>query len=294
MGQPTEVQGHVPKGESARVTACTWRRLGARTAPVMAASQDALARLDTLVARLQRESASNYQYADRDNAMEVAAFPLAKRQEESALLADIFEQVLGAHRPVQALVIDAGCGQGPHLELLARTFKAVLGLDADAQRLQVAALRFAETPGLKLFPLRLDDAVLREAEFVGATQMVHCVQVLGHVPLPAQQDILTTFHGLLEPKGFLVLGVPYINGGRDEFWVAKINETGCFGSYQTGPDEYDELATRPQPGLLPVRHFCLPSLHRLLERAGFSVLREQPYNWFSHTRADLMLVAQRA
>jgi SAM-dependent methyltransferase len=177
---------------------------------------------------------------------------------------------------------------------LAGLFHHVVALDADQERLREAEARARAHSGVRLAVLSVASPVLRDPVLAQAFNLVLSMQVLGHVGVDACPVALGNFRHLLAPGGTLVLGVPYVNGPHDETWVAKLGPTGHFDSYQASLAEFDDLARQPREGLLPVRHFSIPSVRRMLAREGFRVVRDAPYNWFSATRADLLVLAQRA
>lgn len=111
-------------------------------------------------------------------------------------------------------VLDAGCGLGSHLHLLAGTHRLdLIGLDLDADRLRRAG---AEVPGAALARAAIARLPLADA----SVDRVLASEVLEHVPDDAAA--LAEVRRVLRPGGRLVLSVPH---ARYPFWWDPTNRT---------------------------------------------------------------------
>jgi SAM-dependent methyltransferase len=244
-----------------------------------------------VVASLGAVPASEYRYPDSGEQLEESVFPIEKRPEEHTRWRQMVDRAFGAQRPFSGIALDAGCGLGTHTRALAQTFSFLISIDADPRRVAVAERAAGGDPNLSFFAMPLEHLVL--AALDGVLHFIHCVQVLGHVPQVAVTPILDAFFGILAPGGALFLAVPFTNQAFDEYWMVRALGGGQVSSAWTAPDSYDALARAPQKGLLPVRHFSLPSIQSELARAGLVFEAAQPYNWFDKRRADLFVLARK-
>jgi len=53
------------------------------------------------------------------------------------------------------------------------------------------------------------------------------------------------------------------------------------------------LARDPPTGVLPVRHFSMSSVMRLVRNAGMTAVDKHAYHWVTPDRGDLMLLLRR-
>lgn len=254
------------------------------------------ARWQRLLAQLAAAERSDqtYRYGEPQPAPGVENDPHQQREKEAAIWSELVERACGPTRLHPGMALDAGCGTGVHLADLAARFEHVLAVDADPAR--IAALRAAgraDGDRIGCAILRLQDAALRDPLLKGQFELVHCIQVLGHVTTSDLALILDTFGRLLAPGGWLLLAVPFTNRDRDDFRVAARQGDGTVRGRSSDQREFDRLLAVPEPGQLPVHHFALPTLIPALRQVGLAIEVERPYNWFSYEHADLMLLAQK-
>lgn len=240
--------------------------------------------LRTLLALLDRLPPSDYLYPDAAAALE-ARLPASKRESERRLRDEALARAFGAERPARGIALDAGCGDGEHLRDLAARFEAALGLDADARRVALAHERCPEVP---VRAIAIRTGLLPELE--GQLRFVQCLQVLGHSTCAAAEEILARLSTWLAPGAPLLLAVPYTNAFADDY---RISELGEAASRPVEREEFDEAAASPRPGTLPVRHFAMPSVARLLAQAGLAQEWVSPFGWLSYEHADLLVLARR-
>lgn len=264
--------------------------LASRTDNTVLSAED-LAALRAHLAAL--DDASGYAYPDRDNHLEDMVFTFLKREKETKTWGQLVERAFGRERPFPGVALDAGCGLGAYVEPLRSRFAHALFVDADPARVRESEQRFGE-PGLRsFFTIALDDERLAAAPLAGRLSFVSCVQVLGHVPTERVRVILDGFARMLRPGGWLLLGVPFTGTPYDEFWITFLDVDARPRPMITDARKYDRLARKPEAMRLPVRHFARETLRALLEESGFDVAAEEPYNWFSDTRGDLFVLAER-
>ena len=98
-------------------------------------------------------------------------------------------------------VLDVGCGGGILTESLARAGASVCGLDAGAEVIRIAA-RHAQENGLEI---EYTSASLEQfaADTAGSFDVLTCMELLEHVPDPAQ--LLRACARVLAPGGHLFL-----------------------------------------------------------------------------------------
>ncbi|WP_311968655.1 class I SAM-dependent methyltransferase [Pseudomonas baltica] len=103
--------------------------------------------------------------------------------------------------PAQAVLLDAGCGQGKSFRYLRDTFAPGqwLGADADPHSLTLSGQE-AERLGLEVKLLGSDCAELPLAD--ASVDMVFCHQTFHH--LVEQQKALAEFYRVLKPGGYLL------------------------------------------------------------------------------------------
>jgi SAM-dependent methyltransferase len=237
--------------------------------------------------------ASEYRYPDPAEQLDESVFPIEKRPEEHARWRQMVDRAFGGERPHPGLALDAGCGLGTHTRALAEAFSFVISIDADPRRLAIAQRNVPSGSNFGFFALPLEHPAMRDSGLDAAFHFVHCVQVLGHVPEKAVPPILESFSRMLAPGGALFLAVPFTNQPFDEHWMVRALDGGKVSSAWTTPDSYDSLAAAPPNGLLPVRHFSLPSIKTELARAKLVFEAAQPYNWFDKRRADIFILARK-
>ncbi len=150
-------------------------------------------------------------------------------------------------------VLDVGCGGGILTESLARAGASVRGLDAGAEVIRIAA-RHAQENGLEI---EYTSASLEQfaADTAGSFDVLTCMELLEHVPDPAQ--LLRACARVLAPGGHLFLAT--INRNLRSYLGAIIGAERLFGLLPKGTHDY--------------AGFIRPSeLKRWLQNAGFEVL----------------------
>ncbi len=240
--------------------------------------------IDDVLQLLRSVPPSTYLYPDAALALD-AMLPATKREGERTLWLEALTRAFGDERPIRGAALDAGCGEGEHLPRLAERFEAVVGLEPDARRLESARRR---SPTVPSFGLELDAPVLADPRLAGSFRFAQCLQVLGHIPCAAAERQLATLARLVEPGGAVLLALPYTNEFGDECRIARATE-----SRSVSPAEYDAFVPKATEGSLPVRHFAMPSIARLLEQAGLEQVWSAPYGWLNYQLADLMVLARR-
>jgi SAM-dependent methyltransferase len=232
-------------------------------------------------------AAAGFAYPDTDNQMEEGVFTFAKRTDEARVWSELVERAAGRR------ALDAGCGLGAHAQALAERFPETLLLDADPARAREAARRLGWPFHERVFCARVDDGSLEHEDLRGAFDFVQLVQVLGHVPHRAVSSTLRAMHHLLQPEGALLVAVPFAGTPTDLVFVTALDDDGKVRPRRVEPPVYDELAKNPQPGKLPVRHFCTTSIMSAFAMAGFTIDVTQPYHWFSRDTGDVFVLARK-
>lgn len=99
-------------------------------------------------------------------------------------------------------VLDIGCGQGSQLQRLDGFCRRVVGLDTDLAILEDAK---RQAPRAELIHQAADDLPFADKEF----DVVVLADVLEHVGLERQQEVVEEAHRVVKPGGLLVLTVPH-------------------------------------------------------------------------------------
>jgi len=114
-----------------------------------------------------------------------------------------FKQMVGARLPVQARLLDAGCGQGMAFGLLQTHFKpvAIVGIDIDREQTSKATKYAASlsTP-TKVISGNASGKVFDAESF----DIIFCHQLLHHTG--EQCEVLREFLRILKPGGLLLVG----------------------------------------------------------------------------------------
>lgn len=116
----------------------------------------------------------------------------------------------------RTLAVDAGCGSGPVLDLLAPVFKEVIAVDREQVQLALAALRLKRRGygNVTLLCEHFDSPRVRElVEERGGADVVFASRVLHHAPKPS--SAIESLAGLLRPGGALLV-VDYAPHENDE------------------------------------------------------------------------------
>ena len=233
-------------------------------------------------------AAPAFAYPDTDNQMEEGVFTFAKRTDE----ADVWASLVPPG-PDDGLALDAGCGLGAHAERLAQRFPRTVLLDADAGRARAAAARLGWPFAERVFVARVDDGSLEHDDLAGVFTFVQLVQVLGHVPHRAVDASLRAMRHLLAPGGTLLAAVPFAGTPMDLCFVTALDDDGKVRPRRVDAPAYDALARAPEPHRLPVRHFSMTSIMSAFAMAGLTIMKTQPYHWFSHDTGDVFILARR-
>jgi SAM-dependent methyltransferase len=168
-----------------------------------------------------------------------------------------------AGRCTDAVVLEAGCGEGYGAALLADTARLVIGLDYDAQAAAHAAARY---PDVRM--TRGNLAALPLA--AGAVDVVANLQVIEH--LWDQPAFLAECARVLRPGGTLLISTP----NRITFSPGRDTPLNPFHTRELSAAELAELLT--DAGFAPRQMLGLhhgPSLRALDERHGGSLIDAQ-------------------
>lgn len=114
-----------------------------------------------------------------------------------------FKALLGERLPVQARILDAGCGQGLAFGLLEQHFQpaAITGIDIDAEQVKKAAdLANQLTTPASAVHTNASASTFAAESF----DVILCHQLLHHTS--QQQETLQEFYRLLRPGGMLLVG----------------------------------------------------------------------------------------
>jgi 2-polyprenyl-3-methyl-5-hydroxy-6-metoxy-1,4-benzoquinol methylase len=112
--------------------------------------------------------------------------------------------VLDLLLPESGRILDIGCGFGLFAAYFGQTQPArrIVGVDPDARRIAMAE-RTCATLGLEGHTFIAGDA--RSAEVEGPFDGAYILDVMHHLPKEDQLPLLERLHGLLAPRGVLVL-----------------------------------------------------------------------------------------
>jgi len=111
------------------------------------------------------------------------------------------KRLLDAPLPANAVLLDAGCGQGKSFRLLQDAFAParMIGLDADPHSLECSRAE-AERQGLDVELIASDCAAIQLAD--ASVDVLFCHQTFHH--LVEQEQALTEFWRVLKPGGWLL------------------------------------------------------------------------------------------
>lgn len=135
--------------------------------------------------------------------------------------------------PLQGVdAADIGCGGGILSEAMAQAGATVTGVDMAGEAI-AAARRHAESSGLSIDYRHLSvDALARES--AGAYDVVTCMEMLEHVPSPA--DIIRHCANLLKPGGHLFLST--LNRNPKSFLMAIVGAEYLMNLLPRGTHDY--------------------------------------------------------
>jgi 2-polyprenyl-3-methyl-5-hydroxy-6-metoxy-1,4-benzoquinol methylase len=103
-----------------------------------------------------------------------------------------------------ALVVDIGCGNGSFLSLFQNRGWRLYGSDYSTSGIEIARANYPDIEFSVSNAESMPEELTRKA---GQFDLVLCTEVIEHVYNP--RGLLKTCHGLLKPKGILVLTTPY-------------------------------------------------------------------------------------
>lgn len=133
-------------------------------------------------------------------------------------------------------VLDIGCGGGILADAMARKGAEVLGIDLAAKALKVAQLHALEagTQGVKYQEI---SAEALAAEQPGSFDIVTCMEMLEHVPLPA--SIVQACATLVKPGGWVFFST--LNRSFKSFMFAVVGAEYVLNLLPRGTHEYQKL-----------------------------------------------------
>lgn len=130
-----------------------------------------------------------------------------------------------------AKVLDVGCGGGLLCEAFAREGAAVTGIDLAPGMIEVAKLHAAEQS------LSIDYRVCAAETLAGSYDVVSCMEMLEHVPEPAQ--MVATLASLVRPGGAVFVST--LNRNLKSFLLAIVGAEYVLRLIPRGTHEYDRL-----------------------------------------------------
>lgn len=167
-----------------------------------------------------------------------------------------------APHDAQLTAVDLGCGTGIMLDLLAKRFRRVVGLDASQEMLDGYD---PDKLGDELLLLRGDMAALPVAD--GSFDIVVCRSALHH--MDDEVGVLAEICRVLSPKGSLILGEPANDNVVTRLARWWIRRRPSYGKLHT----IDRAYTRRQ-------------LRDLLSAAGLMVEREVRFGFIAYPLCD--------
>ncbi len=180
-------------------------------------------------------------------------------------------------------VLDVGCGGGILAEALARRGAAVTGIDASAAAI-AAARRHAAAAGLAI-DYRLATAESFAAEAAARFDAVVCMELLEHVPRPA--EIVQACGRLVRPGGDLFFAT--INRHPQAFLFAILGAEWVLGLVARGTHRYRRFVRPAELGDFCRRAGLLPGETRGLHYNPFV----RRFRAGGHTRGNYLLHARR-
>jgi 2-polyprenyl-6-hydroxyphenyl methylase/3-demethylubiquinone-9 3-methyltransferase len=132
-------------------------------------------------------------------------------------------------------VVDVGCGGGILAESMAARGATVLGIDLATKPLRVAELHAREN-GVPVYYREVSAEALA-AELPGAFDVVTCMEMLEHVPDPAQT--VDACARLLRRGGFLFVST--LNRNPKSFLFAIVGAEYVLGLLPRGTHEYEKF-----------------------------------------------------
>jgi protein-L-isoaspartate O-methyltransferase len=121
-----------------------------------------------------------------------------------------------------ANVLDAACGEGYGSSLLAQDAASVIGVDVDEQTVQHAGVRYSNQDNLEFRTADCTQLPFNDDHF----DVIISFETLEH--LSAQEALISEFHRVLKPEGFLMLSSPdkaeysEKQGNQNEFHIKEL------------------------------------------------------------------------
>ena len=132
-------------------------------------------------------------------------------------------------------ILDVGCGGGLLSEAMARHGADVTGIDLGAATIEVAELHALES-GIAVRYLR-ESAEHHAAQSAGAYDAVTCLEMLEHVPEPAQ--VLSALHTLVKPGGDVIVST--LNRNLKSWLLAIVGAEYVMGLLERGTHTYSRF-----------------------------------------------------
>jgi 2-polyprenyl-3-methyl-5-hydroxy-6-metoxy-1,4-benzoquinol methylase len=99
--------------------------------------------------------------------------------------------------------LDAGCGYGAYINLLAGICSRVVGIDVNKSFLTEARSHSKDLANTSFVQMSLETIALSNKAF----DFIICIETLEHVD--NDKAVISEFHRLIKPKGKIILSVPY-------------------------------------------------------------------------------------
>jgi ubiquinone/menaquinone biosynthesis C-methylase UbiE len=114
--------------------------------------------------------------------------------------------------PMQAHILDAGCGTGNYMLKLAPNVRKVTGIDLNDGMLEVAKNKLQAFPNVDFKQGSLNDPLPFES---GTFDLVTCNQVIHHLwkdgDFSLWPRLASEFHRVLKPGGKVVLNISFLD-----------------------------------------------------------------------------------
>jgi 2-polyprenyl-3-methyl-5-hydroxy-6-metoxy-1,4-benzoquinol methylase len=176
--------------------------------------------------------------------------------------------------PTPLDVLDVGCGVGRIMAHLSRDPHRLSGIDVSQEMVERSKLRMASVPNVSISQASADQLPHPPASF----DVVICLGVFEHLPLPTRMSAVKEFARVLRPGGTLILE---LNNDRSRFLAAndadnplRIGRQLTNGYYCELMDACEVVAAAEADGMTPVRWFF--NAHYSLLRHMLSVPDETP------------------
>jgi SAM-dependent methyltransferase len=200
-------------------------------------------------------------------------------------------QDVRAHLPAEATVLDYGCGEALHADLIAASAKALILCEAAPKVRAALARRFAGLAKVKV--CAPDEIAALPARSLDAVVLHSVAQYLTPQELDA---LLATFHRLLKESGVLILGdviPPHVSALGDALALLRFAAANGFlgaalvGLLRTLLSDYWRVRSR-----LGLTRYAEAAMIAKLAGSGFSA-RRAPKN-IGHNAARMTFIARPA